>query len=229
MRRPVHVVIPYVDRGVPERQQALKFVVGRLAELLPDADVGLFKADPFSRAAAINNGVREAPHDAIIVQSDPDSLVPAPQLHEAIDLAGQEDGLVLPFSRHLYLNAERSAWAVGWGIDSAFAELGPPDCEFSGEGGVGNVTVFSRATWEAAGGLDERFGTWGGEDAAFSYACHWLIGPFRRLAGPMYHLWHPRLPESEPGHPEYLRQMTIVSEYRDASSPDDIFRILASR
>jgi hypothetical protein len=172
--------------------------------------------EPFTRARGLNAAVRAARHD-VILQADPDTVVPPEQAREAVRLAAEADGLVVPYSRYLYLTEAATNRLHAHRL-SSLPNFGPEDCEFSGEGGAGPVTAFTRRTWEAARGYDERFGMWGGDDAAFAYAVDAYVAPMRRLAGPALHSWHPRLPESVPGTPEYVAGFELLARYRDAAA-----------
>jgi hypothetical protein len=226
----VAVVIPYHDFGDEHRARSFRFVRRWWVDAFPHADFIIADPPEFTRARALNYGIQQADPDAMILHSDPDSIVAPAQAVAALELAESEDGLVVASNHAMYLNQEKTEWARNWGgIASAFETLTDADCEWAGPGAVSNVTAFTRQTWEAAGGYDERFGVWGGDDACYAFAAHWLVAPMRRVPGPVWHLWHPRPPESIPGHPEYLRQHTIIEGYRDAQSADDIFKILAAR
>lgn len=179
------------------------------------------------RAAAINRAVR-ATDGAIIVQVDSDSLLPADAIAQAVELAAASDGLVVPHNQYLYLTAAATAEVLAAGRDPF--SYGPGDCDSYGPNGVGNAVVFSRATWEAAGGYDERMLF--GDDAAFAYACEAFTGnPTRRVPGDVVHLWHQRPTMSVPGTDEYTREFVRVAEYRDAAArgPAAVRELVTSR
>lgn len=211
----VAVVIAYQDRGCPHRARAFNFVhawyTGRGFTVVVNGSGG----SAFTRASAINAAIRST-QARIIVQSDPDSLVPEKQLFTAIESAGRAEGLVVPHDRYLYLTPDATTQIYDgvrrWDLMDA------DDCEIPPGTGQGNVVVFSRTTWHRAGAFDERFPLWGGDDAAFAYATTAFCGPLRRAPGNMVHLWHPRLPQSAPGHPGYAAQFAILAQYRDAAA-----------
>ncbi len=221
------VVIAYRDLGCPHRRASFQYVLNYYTTL--GLRVTVENGDEtFTRAKGINTAIRRSSAD-VIVQSDPDSLVPSAQLHAAVAMAEAQDGVVIPFHRPLYLNPAATTRILA---GDPLATVGPVDCEWSGEDvGVGNVVVFSRLTWEVSGGFDERFGMWGGDDAAFAYAASAFTSPLRRIDGDMIHLWHPRLPESMPDSSAYVDQFTIVAEYRDAAaeSPAAVRAYVGSR
>lgn len=170
------------------------------------------------RPAAINAAVRQAAAGGarVIVQADPDSLVPLHRLRYAVQDAAQRDGLVVPHTQFCYLTLEATQQVYRDRRDP-FA-FGPADFEQHGTNGVGNVVVFSVSTWERAHGFDERFTAWGADDAAFAIAADAYCGPVRRLPGDVVHLWHPRRAGSHPEDPSYVDMMALMGEYRDAAA-----------
>lgn len=202
--------------GCPHRGRAFDYVTRWYTELdWPIIVEGGEDDASFGRASAINTAIGRT-NAKVIVQTDPDSLVPLNRLRDAVDLAGGSDGLVIPHSQYQYASEDPTRWILADLVDP----FGLREAAFDehGLGGSGNVVVFSRATWEQAGGFDERFGVWGGDDAAFRYACDAIVAPTRQLPGKMVHLWHPRLPQSRPGHPGYAEQFSILAQYRDAAA-----------
>lgn len=217
----VTLVIASRDMGCHHRRLALDYTLNYWASIMPYRQPWQLIVEPgrddasFTRASALNTAIRKAAGD-IIIQSDPDSvLATKTQIVEALRLAALADGLVVPHDMYLYLTEEATEYVYrGRPLDAVL----PSDCHDVGRDGAGNVTVFSRATWARSGGFDERFGLWGGDDAAFRYATEAFCGPVRRVPGNMIHLWHPRLPQSQPGHPGYVEQFAILAEYRDAAA-----------
>lgn len=93
---------------------------------------------------------------------------------------------------------------------------------------AGGVVVVSVAAFWRAGGMDETFVGWGGEDDAFSHALH-RTGATRRVlhAGVAFHLWHRRSPAARVAHPHYPANARRAAWWRDA--PDhEIARAVAS-
>lgn len=225
----VSVVIAYRDMGDPHRRAAYQWV--RQWYTQPGWEViveGGTSNKTFTRASAINSAIRQASGD-VIIQADPDSIIALTTLYEAVRQAGTFHQLVIPHDRYLYLTQDRTRDILDGRVDILTSS--PVDCEFSGPDGVGNVVVFHRQVWEQAGGFDERFGLWGGDDAAYAYSCAGFCGPERRLSGDVYHLWHPRLPQSNPEHPKYIEQFALLAEYRDASEigPEAVRQLVRSR
>lgn len=223
------IVIAWRDLGCPYRRESFAFCHAHWQKIFPKTPIVIGDAEPFSRAAAINAGIRQAveEHDAeIIFQPDPDTLLDELMVFSALKMAEDRDGIVNPYSTYLYLTKDASreildgAWRGGYHTGHA---------EYGGPGGSGLAAVYSVSTWEKAGGFDENFGVWGGDDGAFAFAAHYLAAPGRRTPGYAWHLWHPWHPDSQVGSPGYLAQMTILEKYRDAHSADAIRAVIEGR
>jgi hypothetical protein len=69
---------------------------------------------------------------------------------------------------------------------------------------VSSAVAVRRELWESVGGFDEKFVGWGREDSAFQMSCEAEAGPFLRVSGSTFHLWHAHAPEGARTSP--LRQ-----------------------
>ena len=225
----VAVVMAWEDMGCPYRRRAYEWVREWYRRELPDAPVVVSASVPFSRAASINLAIQEAYDADIIVQADPDSFVRIEALKDAIALAEESPGLVNPHNGFRYLNELPTFAFLQGDLDADDLERSDPDaiCHDHGVGGTGNLAVFSRETWEQAGGFDERFGVWAGDDGAFAFAAGMLVGPRRRTGDVVWHLYHPRHPDSVVGSPGYMREFAILAEYRDAHSVPAMRKVIA--
>jgi hypothetical protein len=221
------IVTAWKDLGDPDRRASYEWTRSYWRHHFPDAELVEGSPEPFTRARGLNDAIRRASHD-VIFHADPDTVIAPASVRLAVEMVTKADGLVVPYMQYLYLtrDATRRLHAHG-----DWTEFDTGDCEFSGEGGAGPTSAFSRRTWELAGGYDERFGLWGGEDAAFAYACGAFVGPWRLIAGPALHSWHPRLPESIPGTDGYAKQFSLLAEYRDANErgPKAVRALVESR
>src|SRR5690606_20432494 len=77
---------------------------------------------------------------------------------------------------------------------------------------VGGCMVIDCDAYWAAGGQDEGFVGWGGEDVAFWAACEALLGETVRHAGVLYGLWHPS--DMRPKTVRYRKMIERQNRYR---------------
>ncbi len=206
------IVCAWKDMGDPHRRAAFGFTRRYWTHHFPDIELVVGCPEPFGRAAGLNEAIRNATGD-VILQADPDTIVPASQANLAVAQAGIADGLVVAYDEYLYLNEEGTRRlheaTLGW-----LPIFTADECQFSGKGGAGPVTAFSRKTWEIVGGYDERFGLWGGDDGAFAVAADAFTGnELRTVEGPALHSYHPRLTQSVPGQEGYVEQFALLAEY----------------
>lgn len=187
----VAVVIPWRDRGLdPLRSGNLARVRGHWsgyrAPLLIADDDRCGDAQ-FNRSAAYNSGAAAAGDADVLVFTEADIIIDFAQINEAVALAAQSPGLVIPFSEFRAITPEDSHWVR---LESA----DPAACESRTvkgyRGSIGAVNVLSRKAFDAVGGYDTHFeGAWYDDDAmkiAFEVCC----GPTRWVDGPAYHLHH---------------------------------------
>lgn len=173
------VVIAIPWRATPDRQRAFDFVVDWYRNHLPypivTADSG---PGAFSRARARNQCVRKAEGADVVVINDADTVPNLAAVKEAIHAA--PDGLLhFGLDRMAYLDQEQSeaVYRGDW-----------PD--IAGEPHDSSVVVIRPASYWEAGGQDERFTGYGGEDNAFTAACTALLGEPVWHAGTALSLWH---------------------------------------
>lgn len=175
-------------------------------------------------ARAANQGTVVASNDVILLVGA-ETILGADQIEQAAELA-KTPGLVVPFTRAMYLGPEATTAVLDDGADPfGFSES---DCEWVGAG-VAPATVFSRETWRTVRGFDEKLPI--GEDGAFAYACDAYFGPLRRVEGDVVHLWHPRPRESTPGTQEHRAAFVGISRYRDAAAigPEAVRALVEAR
>ena len=175
----VAVIMPYGGGDEP-RAQAFSIVFSHLVGLPFPVEVILCS----SVSAARNRGAENA--DAkILVFNDADTLVPHPQILEAVKLAKKEPGLVFAFTDYNRLDRETTE-AVYTPADAFAASV---DQSFPSPPSHGCVAI-RRSCFDEVGGYDERLEAF--EDCAFTLMAEkrW---PSRRVDGPAVHLWHPRL------------------------------------
>lgn len=189
----ISVLVPFRDTD-GSRTRVWRFVQGQLSMELPDAEVivrGDDYKDPFNKSLAINRAARAAKGNIFYIL-DADSLVPGQQVLAAADRVANF-GWSQPWARKLrmrrtvteqILKLSPREWAWTW------SENPPP--EQINTYWAAPPLLLSRDTFFDAGGMDERYRGWGGEDSSFARAL-WQLGHGRplRIGGICLHLWHP--------------------------------------
>ena len=189
-----------------------------------DLDLGPVTVVAGEEGIGRNAGIRASDAD-VIVSADADAIVAPDAARAAVLMAAEKPGLVVPHDRFVFLSQavctaltvrEAAGAIVGWRWPDY------RDAESMAEYSVGGIVVFSRATWEQAGGYDE--GIVRGYDGAFAVACGSLVGEQRRMRGDLIHFWHQR-PEDK-GDP-----WAQVRAYEEAAreGPDAMRAHIASR
>jgi len=164
------VVVGFPWRETPDRVPAFRVVFAWYRHHLPGARMVCCDSghDPFNRAASRNMVVDRAVElgAAVVVISDADT-VPSPAGLSSAIAAARNGGMHYPFDRYLY----------------AGTDLEPG-------GNTGGIYVCRPDVWHAAGGMDERFTGWGGEDDQLHAAVECLVGPPTCHPGIAVSLWH---------------------------------------
>jgi hypothetical protein len=225
----VSVVMPWRG-GDPARERAFLFTLPYWTEAFGQVTIG-DNDGPFSQAAARNQGVRRTEGDVILIV-DADSFTAVGNAAQAVQLAGESDGLVFASDRDLFLAKTATEYFYDGRLDilgdltrtGRVERLGVYSLEMEAWGGPGGVIAFSRATFDAVGGYDEAFQGWGGEDTGFWNACQTLVAPERRLPGDRIHLWHPRDPDSYP--PAATPNFERAERYKQACGNPEAIRAL---
>jgi hypothetical protein len=183
---------------------------GMLPILVSDGGQG---DEPFNRHRAYNTAVEENPDLDVFVFSEADTLIHRDQILKAVDMALAMDGLVVPYTKHLY-TSDRTAGFIcratesmeDYEVDEWFRLPSNDvrsvfDLRFerimeSGES-VGAVNVVSRNTLNTTGGYTEMTsGNWY-ESTITEAAFAALTRKTRFVTGPAVHLYHLSSDDSE--------------------------------
>lgn len=172
--------------------------------------------DPFNLAACRNRAV-ELAQSRVVIVADADTLPELSSLDEAITLAADGHGTVLPYTAYRSLQARGSTQAL----------TGRPlrDCHhITIPGACSGIFVTTKPGWAKHHGQDERFAGWGCEDAAWDITHTTLIGPPKRVEGVVYALTHDSQDkDGEPTRANYGR----IHLYEQARGDRDRIEALA--
>lgn len=202
------VMVP-VGGDDPHRGNALGIVYSYFADYFPEFfpyRVRLVEGADVSKGDALNAAVAASTAD-VLIMNDADSLVAPHQLAQAIRLASTEPGLVFAYTRYRRIDQETTE-KMRNAVDVFNVRDDQVEWQKTMSGSHGCVAI-RRECWDTAGGLDPVFGMAGYEDLAFNTVCE-AFWPSRRVAGDLYHLWHPRGWDADPA-----REQANLARYRD--------------
>jgi hypothetical protein len=126
---------------------------------------------------------------------------------------------VKPYRRLIELDETESTRVRGGDFDWIAPRTGealwPREMEGERLAYAGGLFLITRQAFAAAGGWDERFRGWGGEDDALSYRLERTRVPALELdTRPAVHLHHARLRENTFGQPHYTTNTQLLQDYR---------------
>lgn len=207
------VAIPYRPNGQLERQRNFNTVCDHFHPRWPVLQAD--SAHPeFNRSASRNAAVEAArSYDAVVI-CDADFVPPLDAVEAALEGASRDGRLHQPFTEALYLTEpETASWLSAGQLPNR-----------SGADLTGGCFVISPESWLEAGGMDERFEGWGGEDDAFRIAAETLLGPRVHHEGVMPHLWHPSAAAF--GTQAHRGNLALLRRYVQAANNPEAMRAL---
>lgn len=172
---------------------------------------------PFNKAAACNAGFR-AVSSPVIALVDADTFVGTAALLHAVAAVNEDLDAVRPFGSLVELSETETA-AIAAGGPWPESARGQHDDNRAGERIplCGGLVVVRTDAYAEAGGMDESFRGWGGEDDALSMA---LMRTGKQCAiiesAVAFHLDHPRSMESRYGHPHYANNLARAQWWHGA-------------
>jgi hypothetical protein len=193
-------LVPRLTDG-GERDKLWKWCKDYWAEHLPELEIieGHDETDgPFNRSAALNAAAEGEWDVAVILDADT-ILDDVDKVRRGIEIAASTGHLVLPFTDRCLLNRQGTR-RILQGYKGSWrrfvtARQTPKDRYVY----ISGCQVVPRALWDAIGGFDKRFESYGGEDDAFHAASVALTGHDARedrLPGTAWHLWHRPSPDA---------------------------------
>lgn len=176
---------------------------------LPGAEVIVgkdhHKHKPFSKAVAVNTGVRKSTGDILVIV-DADGYLPIKSIltcaREIRKARKKHQKLwFVPYRRFYRLTDAASKRVLKSDpCDPYEFPVPPAKCDIQNTQGSGRghwfgalVQVLPREAFDCVGGWDVRFRGWGGEDHSIMRATDTLYWRHKTLPGAVFHLWHPML------------------------------------
>jgi hypothetical protein len=235
----VQVIIPFRDRGIDPRRGANLDVVtawwfahGWKVKITDD---GLEGDAQFNRHRAYNLAVSRNPAD-VYVFTEADMLIHPDQIKQAVEMAAERPGLVVPFTQYRYLsdsttdiirevyNDRGVAWLATWwarAADDPRSVFGlTPESIMDNGRSIGAVNVLSNRTLQMTGGFTElTSGNWYDDNIINEGFAFLTDMPTRYIFGPAVHLYHlpghkgDHLTEADKAATEYNRQ--VLQRMRD--------------
>jgi len=165
---------------------------------------------PFCKTAAVNSAFSQSSGDIVVIlDADcylPGSVVLSCAASIRAARKAKKKMWYIPY-RHFYRLTQLATVDILNTSPSHPLELGDPPPLWATEE-VKNSTyghwfgaliqIMPREAFVAAGGMDERFRGWGGEDLAFMTAVDTLYAPHRTTPNGVMHLWHPTITGTKP-------------------------------
>lgn len=184
--------------------------------------------ETFNRSAVRNACAKLALDEGadVVVINDADCIPPLDSLCEAIPAALDDGRLHYPFLGCRYLDYTTSECWTHYGHEP---ENDQPNTAYPADrpGASGGSFVIRPDMWFAAGGMDERLATWGGEDDAFYASSGTLLGLPVYHHGVMFHLHHGR-DEIAFGTEEHEANLRLLRRYADAQGDREAMRALVN-
>ena len=183
------------------------------------------KAPYFHKTRCLNHLTRAA-RTPYLLSHDTDVLVPAQKYASAHALLQSGADMVFPYDG-LCLTVS-GAQIEGIWTGNSLAHLSPANCPVHAPRLFGGCVFLRRQAFVEAGMENENFRSWGGEDDERVTRLGRLGLRGARIAGPLYHLEHPRPPEHiGAANPHYAAN---DAEYRKvlAMTPDELRAYVAA-
>lgn len=187
------LLIPFKASG-PEWERIFGWTIKRYKKILPEAEIVIGEDDTkgeWCKSRAVNNAAKKAVGDIFLI-ADIDRVLTREDILKGIE-ALNEYPLVVPYSEYGRINKEKTEQI----LSRKTGRINPSKEDMEVVRDVrrhlgGGFQIVRREVFFAAGGYDERFIGWGGEDTAFPLAVESLFGKGIALEGMTYHLWHPQ-------------------------------------
>lgn len=208
--RGISVIIPFrSSKYYPRQDRNFRWIKRYYECQLPGAEIIVghdwHTHKPFSKSAAVNDGVRRS-HGDVLVVVDADGYVPIESIlfcaHEIRREREKGNRLwFIPYRNFYRLTHHASLKVLLSSPCNPYIFPIPPDpCDVQNTSGSGHghwygalVQIVPREAFDCVGGWDTRFRGWGGEDHSIMRATDTLYWHHKTIPGQVLHLWHPML------------------------------------
>jgi hypothetical protein len=179
--RDVAVIVPW-QPGCVHRERALAWVTARWEAAGVRPVIGEI-VGPWCKAAAVDAAVTKVAADVYVIH---DADVWCDRTVDAVTaVASGRAAVAVPHTLVRRLSEPATAALYDGGVFDGPLDQAPYRGVFGGGITVVAADVYDRVP------LDHRFVGWGQEDEAWGIALGVLARPVTRLAGVLWHLWHP--------------------------------------
>ena len=181
IHRRIEAVIPF--RFTPSRYPAFEHVLDWALKRFDVVHTPTAEGSQiFNKSALLNEGARQCQPNSLILLLDADTILEDQALRKSISLARSVRSMIKPFNKIVKLTE----------FETESLLSGNPQRVHSGEKtkAPGGATLIRKSVYDLAGGHDENFLEWGGEDNAFRASVQAQVGRQRTIQGDMIHLFH---------------------------------------
>lgn len=210
-----------------ERDRNWAWLRGHWLEQFPGWEL-VEQPDPgrggWSKGRAVNQAARRAAGDTFVL-ADADVWVRPDVLREAV---AADAPWVVPHRTVFRLDRDTTETVLTGQLPLEPSAVPRANLDRRGYRGVagGGLTVLTREAFETVRGVDPRFIGWGGEDVCLARALDTLVGRHERLAGDLWHFWHP--PQDRPGGRAPDVNDRLSGRYLEAvDKPDEMRALIA--
>lgn len=186
------IIIAYKEDS-EYRKEIFHWQISRYKKIFSNVDIVIGEDDSnhdhFCKARAINNAVKNSRYDNLFIV-DIDLVVEKSAIEKGIKVINKHC-YIIPYGSWWKLSKDNTRAVLD---NKAQFNISPQGrlCKVHPRRGTG-IHIISKHNFYAAGGYDERFIGWGGEDNAFGIAVRTMCKQKSLILKDYtaYHLWHP--------------------------------------
>ncbi|MEH7119633.1 galactosyltransferase-related protein [Neobacillus vireti] len=229
MLEKVSIVIPFQTDNGP-RAEVFEWIKHYYEQVMPEAELclGIIDKGEINKAKAVNLAAKKATREILVI-ADADVVFDPQLIIKALKVLPHAP-CIIPFTE-IYdidrsgterLVKSKPAWPFAFKADEC------KKASWIYQGFAGKLIIIPKVNFEAAGGFDERFIGWGGEDDAFSLAVQTISGKLENIEGVIFHLWHPS--SSYSTNPFGKANGELLNRYKRANGdPQKMLKLIRER